>query len=307
MGMNNSNTCSKLRKWVIMLMMMAVLASTAACAAPQFVMTPMQHQAKVNFMQAAGGQLHINENQTSTEESQPSDPAAPAPAPVAPAPAPADPAPAAPPPAAPAPIETQASTTTTTQAVQLAPPPQVVQVTNPPTEAPTLPPTEAPTLPPTEAPTLPPTEPPTQPPTEAPTQPSTEASTTPAETTTAAPAQNVPGFVALNSAPPLELDVRAVLSKTDLPVMIQYSSNNCPKCEQAYPIMQDIAAKYEGRLVVLYINMDQYGRYNSGYIPTYLQMFPTFVVYRFGAERQIQIDFKSPDELYAMAETAVSQ
>ena len=48
---------------------------------------------------------------------------------------------------------------------------ELLETTEPPTEAPTEPPTEAPTEPPTEAPT----EPPTEPPTEAPTEPEDEA------------------------------------------------------------------------------------------------------------------------------------
>ena len=114
-------------------------------------------------------------------------------------------------------------------------------------------------------------------------------------------AVQLPGVTIHNSSHPLEKDLSAWLKKSALPVLIDVSQDGCPPCVQAEPVIRQLAAKYDGRLIVMTINVSQY----FGSMPFYPTSTPTFAVFVGGYQQQTLAGFGGASELENLAASAL--
>lgn len=128
-----------------------------------------------------------------------------------------------------------------------------------------------------------------------------------AETTPAPPvAHQLAGVTVWNSAPAMQENFISWVQSNTLPVLIDYASTGCGPCMQADPIIQAIAAEYDGRLVVVTVNLTDFAGGPQA-LPTQIMGTPTFIVYKGGFEKQRQVGYTGDQSvLYALAQMAAS-
>ncbi|MCI6603289.1 MAG: thioredoxin family protein [Clostridiales bacterium] len=114
-------------------------------------------------------------------------------------------------------------------------------------------------------------------------------------------AVQLPGVTIHNSSHPLKKDLSAWLKKSVLPVLIDVSQDGCPPCDQAEPVIRQLAQKYDGRLIVMTINVSQY----FGSMPFYPTSTPTFAVFVGGYQQQTLAGYGGAGELENLAASAL--
>lgn len=126
----------------------------------------------------------------------------------------------------------------------------------------------------------------------------TEAPATSAAETTPAPPYNQPGVTVLNSATPMKEDFSAWLAEQGAPVVIDYSAAWCGPCQQAAPVIHEIASAQDGKLVVVNIDVDQAGlNPNLSAFVQNIQSVPTFELYVNGVKTNTKTGYQGPEEL----------
>jgi thioredoxin 1 len=67
--------------------------------------------------------------------------------------------------------------------------------------------------------------------------------------------------------------------KCNMPVMVDFWASWCPPCKMMEPIVKNLAAEYEGKVRILYMNIDR----NPGTATTYnILGVPTFMMFKNG-------------------------
>lgn len=126
----------------------------------------------------------------------------------------------------------------------------------------------------------------------------TEAPATSAAEATPAPPYNQPGVTVLNSATAMKEDFSAWLAEQGVPVVIDYSATWCGPCQQAAPVIHELASAQDGKLVVVNIDVDQAGlNPNLSAFVQNIQSVPTFELYVNGVKTNTKTGYQGPEEL----------
>ncbi|MBP7768669.1 thioredoxin [Candidatus Woesebacteria bacterium] len=101
-----------------------------------------------------------------------------------------------------------------------------------------------------------------------------------------------------------DTEFSAVLEQAgDKPVMVDFYAEWCGPCKIAAPIIEDLAKEYEGKAVVLKVNVDEVPREFS---QTHKVMsIPTVIVFKAGKEVERQTGFVGKEKYTAMLESAL--
>lgn len=75
--------------------------------------------------------------------------------------------------------------------------------------------------------------------------------------------------------------VATLIEAGDLPILIDFYSTTCMPCHRMHPIVESLAKRRAGELMVLKVNTDESGELASAFK---IQAVPTFVVIRQGTE-----------------------
>jgi thioredoxin 1 len=91
---------------------------------------------------------------------------------------------------------------------------------------------------------------------------------------------------------------REVMS-ADLPVLVDFWASWCPPCKMVEPVMDELAAEYDGRLRVAKLQVDQNPKMRNRYG---IAGVPTFVLFRGGEISQQRTGAQSKKQLMRMIE-----
>lgn len=75
--------------------------------------------------------------------------------------------------------------------------------------------------------------------------------------------------------------VYVLIQKGSIPVVFEFYSNNCPHCLRMNPILERLARRKAGEIMVAKVNVDYYPELASGFG---ISSVPTFIIVRQGAE-----------------------
>lgn len=72
-----------------------------------------------------------------------------------------------------------------------------------------------------------------------------------------------------------------LIKNGSLPILIQFYSDNCPHCLRMKPILERLAKRRAGEIMVIMVNGDQYPELAAGFG---VQSVPTFIIIKKGTE-----------------------
>lgn len=82
--------------------------------------------------------------------------------------------------------------------------------------------------------------------------------------------------------------------KSDLPVLADFWASWCPPCKMSEPIIYELAQKYEGKIKIVKINVDQNPKTAAKYR---IMGVPTYILFRSGNEIERKVGAQSKDQL----------
>ena len=81
---------------------------------------------------------------------------------------------------------------------------------------------------------------------------------------------------------PTPEQIQTLLYKASLPILVDFYSSTCAPCNMMNPVIESLAARRAGEILVIKINVDNYRELAAGFG---VQGVPTFVIVHKGSER----------------------
>ncbi len=78
-----------------------------------------------------------------------------------------------------------------------------------------------------------------------------------------------------------DADFEQTVLQSDTPVMVDFWAPWCGPCRAVAPTLEELAAQYEGKLVIAKVNTDENPRYMSEYG---VMAIPTMIIFKNGEE-----------------------
>lgn len=85
--------------------------------------------------------------------------------------------------------------------------------------------------------------------------------------------------------------------KSELPVLVDFYADWCGPCQQAGPIIEELAKEYEGKIKVGKLNVDESPQTASKYG---VMSIPTVILFKEGKETRRQVGFSGKESLAAL-------
>lgn len=90
--------------------------------------------------------------------------------------------------------------------------------------------------------------------------------------------------------------------KSDLPVLVDYWAEWCGPCKMISPILDEIAASYQGKLRIAKVNVDENAQLTQKYG---IRSIPTLMLFKDGNVQAQKIGALSKSQLAAFIETNI--
>jgi len=89
-------------------------------------------------------------------------------------------------------------------------------------------------------------------------------------------------------------DFKKVISESGIPILVDFWAEWCGPCKMIAPVVEEIAAEFEGKVQVGKINVDE-----NQSVPASLKVIsiPTLILFKDGQELERSIGYKTKDEL----------
>lgn len=91
---------------------------------------------------------------------------------------------------------------------------------------------------------------------------------------------------------------------SDLPVLVDFWAEWCPPCKMLSPVIDDIAARFEGRLKVGKINVDEQGLLAAQYSVVNI---PTLLLFKDGQAQPPLIGYRPAEEIESFLDPFVKK
>lgn len=91
-----------------------------------------------------------------------------------------------------------------------------------------------------------------------------------------------------------DVDFNKVISKSTIPVLVDFWAEWCGPCKMIAPVIEEIASEFEGKVQVTKLNVDE-----NQEIPASLKVIsiPTLILFKDGQEVERSIGYKTKEEL----------